>query len=136
MSESPKPVLPPKPSEIRTRRYILASIIFLVISLAATHTFMHRTSVGSPSFIRMTFAVYTATFVVVLALIILATILGRNLIKLYFERRSGQLGSGFKAKMVRIFIVLSLLPALLLFVLSYFLISAPSSDGSALRLHR
>jgi two-component system nitrogen regulation sensor histidine kinase NtrY len=124
MSESPKPVLPPKPSEIRTRRYILASIIFLVISLAATHTFMHRTSVGSPSFIRMTFAVYTATFVVVLALIILATILGRNLIKLYFERRSGQLGSGFKAKMVRIFIVLSLLPALLLFVLSYFLISA------------
>ncbi len=124
MSESPKPAVPSKPKEIRTRRYILAVIIFLAVSLAATHTFMQRTSVGSPSFIRMTFVVYTATFMVVLALIILATILGRNLIKLYFERRSGQLGSGFKAKMVRIFIVLSLLPALLLFVLSYFLISA------------
>ena len=62
--------------------------------------------------------------IVLLALIILATVLGRNLIKLYFEKKSGQLGSGFKAKMVRTFIVLSLLPALLLFVLAYFLISS------------
>jgi two-component system nitrogen regulation sensor histidine kinase NtrY len=94
-------------SESKTRRYIIVTIIFLAIALTATHTFLHRTSVGSPSFIRMTFAVYTATFMVVLALIILATILGRNLIKLYFERKSGQLGSGFKAKMVRIFTVLA-----------------------------
>jgi two-component system, NtrC family, nitrogen regulation sensor histidine kinase NtrY len=110
--------------ESKSRRYIIAVIIFLAVALTATHTFLHRTSVGSPSFIRMTFAVYTATFMVVLALIILATVLGRNLIKLYFERKSGQLGSGFKAKMVRIFIVLSLLPALLLFVLAYSLISS------------
>ena len=115
---------PSKPNGSKTRWYILAVIIFLTLSLAATHTFLHRTSVGSPSFIRMTIIVYTATFVAVLALMILATILGRNLIKLYFERRSGQLGSGFKAKMVSTFIVLSLLPALLLFVLAYSLISS------------
>jgi two-component system nitrogen regulation sensor histidine kinase NtrY len=59
----------------------------------------------------------------VLAIMILATVLGRNLIKLYFEKKSGQLGSGFKAKMVSTFIVLSLLPALLLFILAYILIS-------------
>ncbi len=114
----------PKPNGSKTRRYILAVIIFLAVSLAATHTFLHRTSVGSPSFIQNMFTVYTATFMVVLALIILATVLGRNLIKLYFERKRGQLGSGFKAKMVRTFIVLSLLPALLLFVLAYSLISS------------
>jgi two-component system, NtrC family, nitrogen regulation sensor histidine kinase NtrY len=111
-----------KPNGSKTRRYILAAIIFLALSLAATSTFLHRTSVGGTNFIPMTFTVYTATFIVVLALLILATILGRNLIKLYFERRSGQLGSGFKAKMVSTFIVLSLLPALLLFILAYSLI--------------
>jgi two-component system, NtrC family, nitrogen regulation sensor histidine kinase NtrY len=113
-----------KPNGSKARHYILAVIIFLAVSLAATHTFLHRTSVGSENFIPMTFTVYTSTFIVVLALLILATILGRNLIKLYFERKSGQLGSGFKAKMVSTFIVLSLLPALLLFILAYSLISA------------
>jgi two-component system nitrogen regulation sensor histidine kinase NtrY len=113
---------PPKQNGSRARGYILASIIFLTIALTATHTFLHRTSVGSPRFIRNTFLVYTATLVVVLALMILATVLGRNLIKLYFERKSGQLGSGFKTKMVSTFIGLSLLPALLLSVLAYSLI--------------
>lgn len=115
---------PPDGKGSRTRRYILAGIIFLVLSLAATQTFLHQTSVGSPRFIRMTFLLYTATVVVVLALLILATVLGRNLIKLYFERKSGLVGSGFKSKMVRTFIVLSLLPAVLLFFLAYSLLSS------------
>jgi two-component system nitrogen regulation sensor histidine kinase NtrY len=113
----------PKRSGSRTRRYILAIIIFLALSLIATHTFLNRTSVGSPEFIQRTFQVYTATSLVVLALLVLATILSRNLIKLYFERKSGQLGSGFKTKIVSTFIVLSLLPALLLFILAYTLVS-------------
>ena len=108
----------------KTSRYIIASIIFLALSLAATHTFLNRTSVGSLRFIPMTVLVYTATLLVVLALLILATVLGRNLIKLYFERKSGQLGSGFRTKMVSTFIVLSFLPALLLFILAYTLISS------------
>jgi two-component system nitrogen regulation sensor histidine kinase NtrY len=108
----------------RTRRYILASIIFLLLALAATQIFLQQTSVGSPRFIKMTFLLYTATVVVVLALLILATVLGRNLIKLYFERKSGLVGSGFKSKMVRTFIVLSLLPAVLLFLLAYSLLSS------------
>ena len=124
MSKQPDFTTSPKQSETRIRRYILGAIIFLALSLAATHTFLHRTSVGSQRFIRMTFLVYTGTFLVVLALLILATILGRNLIKLYFEKKSGQLGSGFKTKLVRTFIGLSLLPALLLFVLAYTLISS------------
>ncbi len=116
--------IPPKRNGSRTRRYILASIVFLILALAGTQVFLNRTSVGSPRFIGMTFLLYTGTVVVVLALLILATILGRNLIKLYFERKSGQLGSGFKTKMVRTFIVLSLLPAVLLFFLAYSLISS------------
>ncbi len=108
----------------RSRYYIIATISVLVLGLAATQIFLNQTHVLSPRFIPMTFLLYTGTAVVVLALLILATILGRNLVKLYFERKSGQVGSGFKAKMVRIFIVLSLLPAVLLFLLAYGLISA------------
>jgi len=123
MRELPSFTTTPKRSGSRTRRYILASIIFLALSLIATHTFLNRTSVGSPEFIQRTFQVYMATSLVVLALLVLAAILSRNLIKLYFERKSGQLGSGFKTKIVSIFIVLSLLPALLLFILAYSLVS-------------
>jgi two-component system, NtrC family, nitrogen regulation sensor histidine kinase NtrY len=121
MSEQPE-VDSPKKDGSRTRRYVLAGIILLVLSLAATQILLHRTSVGSPKFSSMTFLIYSGTLVVVLALLILATVLGRNLIKLYFERKSGQVGSGFKTKMVSTFIALSLLPAVLLAVMSYGLI--------------
>jgi len=104
------------------RRYVIAAIVFLMVLIAA-QVFLNQTSVGSPRFVRMTLFLLTARVVIVLALLILATILGRNLIKLYFERKSGQVGSGFKSKMVRAFIALSLLPALLLFFLAYGLIS-------------
>ena len=112
---------PEKKGGSRTRWYILGAIAFLALALAATQTFL-RTSVGSQKFIGMTFLLWATTIVVVLAIMILATVLGRNLIKLYFERKSGQLGSGFKAKIVSTFIALSLLPALLLFILAYILI--------------
>jgi two-component system nitrogen regulation sensor histidine kinase NtrY len=126
MNELPSFTNPPKRDGSRTRRYVVASIVFLALSLAAIQLLLHRTSVsvGSQKFLRMTFLLWTATFLVVLALLILATVLGRNLIKLYFERKSGAVGSGFKTKMVSTFIALSLLPAVLLFFLAYSLISS------------
>jgi len=114
----------PERKDSRFRRYMFGSIIFLTLALGATHTFLHRTSVGSQRFVRMTFLVYTGTFLTVLAILVLATILGRNLIKLYFEKKSGRPGSGFKTKLVRISIGLSLLPALLLFIFAYMLINS------------
>ncbi|MBM3791456.1 MAG: hypothetical protein FJW35_14075, partial [Acidobacteria bacterium] len=107
----------------RTRRYVLVTIALLSLALIATQVFLNQTSVGSPRFLRSTFLLWGATVLVVLALLILATVLGRNLIKLYFERKSGQVGSMFKSKMVTTFVALSLLPALLLFFLAYGLIN-------------
>jgi len=108
----------------RMRRYIFLCIILLALGWAATQVFLHQTSVGNPRFIGMLFLLYTGTAIVVLAILILATILGRNLIKLYFEKKSGRAGSKFKSRIVRVFIVLSLLPAVLLFLLAYGLISS------------
>ncbi|MDR1727978.1 MAG: PAS domain-containing protein [Acidobacteriota bacterium] len=124
MSELFKSNLPASQKDSQFRRRVLGVIVFLALALVATHTFLHRTSVGSHRFIRMTFLVYTGTFLAVLALLVLATILGRNLIKLYFEKKSGKPGSGLKTKLVRSFIGLSLLPALLLFVFAYTIISS------------
>ena len=136
MTETPEFSNSRKPNGARARRYILGVIIFLGLALFATHSLLQRTSVGGKNFVRMTFTVYTTTVLIVLALLILATMLGRNLIKLYFERKSGQLGSGFKTKMVRTFIVLSLLPALLLFILAYSLISSSIEKWFGLRRRR
>jgi two-component system, NtrC family, nitrogen regulation sensor histidine kinase NtrY len=113
----------PGKSDSRTRRYVLATIAFLFLGLIATQLFLRQTSVGSPKFVRMTFFLWAATVGVVLALLVLATVLGRNLIKLYFERRSGQVGSRFKTMVVTTFVVLSFLPAVLLFLLAYGLIN-------------
>lgn len=124
MNEKSDHTAPPRRRRFRSRHYIFISIFLLTLGLAATQILLNQTSVGSPRFVPMTFVLYTGTAVVVLALLILATVLGRNLVKLYFERKSGQAGSGFKAKIVRIFIILSLLPAVLLFLLAYGLISA------------
>ena len=133
MNQTSDPTKQPRRKGLRSRHYILVCIFLLVLGLVATQVFLNQTSVGSSRFIPMTFLLYTGTAVVVLALLILATVLGRNLVKLYFERKSGRVGSGFKTRMVRIFIVLSLLPALLLFLLAYGLISAQIDSGLKLR---
>ncbi len=125
MSEPPRLTQPDKRTS-RMRRYVLATIAFLVLFLVLVLTALQKInmlpSVGSSKFPYRTFQLWTISVLVVLALLILATILGRNLIKLYFERRSGLVGSRFKTKMVSIFVVLSLLPAALLFSLAFWLV--------------
>jgi two-component system nitrogen regulation sensor histidine kinase NtrY len=125
MSEPPSFRQPEKKAP-PMRRYVIATIAFLVLFLFLVLTVMQKINilpaVGSLKYPLRTFQLWTITVLVVLALLILATILGRNLIKLYFERRSGQVGSRFKTKMVSIFVVLSLLPAVLLFSLAFWLV--------------
>jgi two-component system nitrogen regulation sensor histidine kinase NtrY len=123
MSEPPR-IKQPDKSASHTWRYVLATIAFLLLALTATQIFLHQPSVGNPMLAPRTFQLWTATVLVVLALLLLATLLGRNLIKLYFERKSGQVGSRIRGKMVSIFVVLSLLPAVLLFSLAYYLVTA------------
>jgi len=116
----------PKKSPARTRRTVLATIAILVFLLVLILTAMQKInilpSVGSSKYAFRTFQLWTITILVLLALLILATILARNLIKLYFERKIGRVGSRFKTKMVSIFVVLSLLPAVLLFSLAFWLV--------------
>ena len=66
---------------------------------------------------------FALTIVIGASLLIFALILSRYLLKLAAERRSGQLGSRFKVKMVMGAMGVSLLPLVLLFFFSYALIN-------------
>lgn len=57
------------------------------------------------------------------ALLVFALILARSLLRLWAERRSGQMGSRFKAKMVMGAIGISLLPVVFQFFFSYALVN-------------
>ncbi|MGD0956819.1 MAG: ATP-binding protein [Candidatus Acidiferrales bacterium] len=57
------------------------------------------------------------------ALLVFSLILGRSLVRLWVERRTGQMGSRFKAKMVMGAMGVSLLPVVFLFFFSYALVS-------------
>ena len=61
------------------------------------------------------FALFNLNLIVFLLLLVL---LGRNLVKLWFERREKPIGSRFKAKLVLSFLSLSLAPAILIFIVA------------------
>ncbi|MEK6530397.1 MAG: PAS domain S-box protein, partial [candidate division NC10 bacterium] len=63
----------------------------------------------------LVFALFNLTLIVFLLLLVL---LIRNLVKLFFERRQGVLGSKFKTKLVAVFLSLSLIPALLISIIA------------------
>ncbi|HVB28778.1 MAG TPA: ATP-binding protein [Terriglobia bacterium] len=80
------------------------------------------------SFIRPRSASQTILLLVIstlifLTFVIFALILARNLLKLYFERRSRKLGSRFRTKMVVAFLALTLVPVCFLFAFSYGLLN-------------
>jgi two-component system nitrogen regulation sensor histidine kinase NtrY len=66
------------------------------------------------------FALFT---VIALALLVLTLILLRNVVRLWAERRSGQMGSRFKVKMVLGAMGVSLLPVVFMFFFSYALVN-------------
>lgn len=88
-----------------------------------TQLLLEQTDMGAPSFSRNALLLALFSAVNFIAIIAFAFILGRNLIRLYFERRSGRLGSRFKTRLLVAFIGISLTPLLLLSFLAYGLIN-------------
>jgi two-component system nitrogen regulation sensor histidine kinase NtrY len=69
------------------------------------------------------FVFFALTVFIVAALIIFSLVLGRSLLRLWAERRRGQLGVRFKTKMVLGAMAISLLPVLFMFFSSYALLN-------------
>jgi two-component system, NtrC family, nitrogen regulation sensor histidine kinase NtrY len=106
------------------RRWWLIAISIVVVLLAAAvitlGSFRVPLEPGQRNAYTVLFALST---IIAASLLIFASILLRYLVKLGLERRSGQLGSRFKVKMVLGAMGVSLLPVVFLFFFSYALIN-------------
>ncbi|MDH4218663.1 MAG: ATP-binding protein [Candidatus Aminicenantes bacterium] len=103
-------------------RFVAAFIIFLIILFFTIEFFIREAQEFSPT----SFTNILLTFlqiIVLLMFLILLFVLGRNLAKLYLERKRKVLGARFKTKLLLFFIALSLIPTLLLFFFASDLIS-------------
>jgi two-component system nitrogen regulation sensor histidine kinase NtrY len=96
---------------------IFALGFLLVISLS--FLFQWREGANLPSSIQ----VLVVLNLNIILLLILVLLVFRNLIKLYFEHKKNVLGAKFRTKLILAFVSLSLIPAILLFLLASNLIS-------------
>ena len=103
-------------------RIIGGIIIALIILFLTIYYFFRQSTEFSPT--NVTNILLTSLQIIVLLLaLILFFVLGRNLIKLYLERKRKVAGSHFKTKLVIFFTALSFIPTLLLFLFTSDLIT-------------
>jgi two-component system nitrogen regulation sensor histidine kinase NtrY len=96
-------------------RVIGAIIILLIVLFFAIEFFIRESQEFSPT--RLTNVLLSSLQIIVLLLgLILFFVLGRNIAKLYLERKRKVVGAHFKIKLVTFFIALSFIPTLLLFI--------------------
>ncbi|HLC21075.1 MAG TPA: hypothetical protein VJM10_03080, partial [Candidatus Methylomirabilis sp.] len=113
----------PKDADRRKRRtrLILAAVFGLVVVLTTVQVLIYQLRFPTP--IASNILVFALVNVNMVLLLILVLLVFRSLFKVYLERRDNLLGSKFRVKLVVAFVSLSLLPALLLFVVASNLIT-------------
>jgi two-component system nitrogen regulation sensor histidine kinase NtrY len=103
-------------------RFIAAFVVLLVALFFALEYFIRTSQEFSPTSVTNVLLSMMQVIVLILFLV-LFFILGRNLVKLYLERKRNIIGSHFKTKLVLFFIALSIIPTFLLFFFASDLIS-------------
>src|SRR5579863_6480194 len=96
---------------------IVSALAVLVFTLGSLHIPLY------PSDSRETTVFVALAFLIAGTFGVFALILGRTLLRLAAERRSGQMGSRFKVKMVMGAMGVSMAPAVFLFFVSYALLN-------------
>jgi two-component system nitrogen regulation sensor histidine kinase NtrY len=105
----------------RRSRLILAAVLALVVVLTTVQVLIHQLRFPTP--IASNILIFALVNVNIVLLLVLLILVFRSLFKVYLERRDNLLGSKFRVKLVIAFVSLSLLPALLLFVVASNLIT-------------
>ena len=95
----------------------------IVLLLAAVFTLGSLTLPVEPRDWQQVLVLYALSTFIVAALLVFASILGRSLFRLWFERLARKPGSRFKTKMVMGAIAVSFLPLVFLFFVSYALVN-------------
>jgi two-component system nitrogen regulation sensor histidine kinase NtrY len=101
----------------RTLILILGIAIFLLFALVFSQQAFNLTL--RPTTSEQALILVALSTLIFLLLIALSFVLVRNLMKLYYERRTGKLGSKFRTRMVVGALALSLTPVIFLFAFAY-----------------
>jgi len=101
-----------------SKKTILLVGVVLLLFLGLTVLEITLQGKKGPSLLPTNVVIFALINLNILLLLVFMLLLGRNLIKLYFERRRGVIGSRFKTKLVLAFIGLSIIPTLMLFMVA------------------
>lgn len=99
------------------------ALLLVVVAFIATQLVLEHATLDSPKYNQQALLLLVFTVFNFIILFGLAIVLTRNLVKLYFERKSRRLGSGFQVKLVSTFIAISVLQVGLMSFMAYGLIS-------------
>jgi two-component system, NtrC family, nitrogen regulation sensor histidine kinase NtrY len=113
----------PKRSEWKRHLGLILGGVFIAMLAAAVITLGSFTAPLRFEQGNAVLALFAATIFIVAALLIFGLILIRTMVRLWAERRSGQIGARFKVKMVLGAMGVSLLPLVFLFFFSYALVN-------------
>ncbi len=108
----------PKPSGRRKAVITLAISAFVLLALLVAQASFNLKFISPDSNQQLYFFV-TLTGMIFAAFVALCFVLGRNLLKLYAERRLGIAGSKFRTRLVVVNLLLSFLPVIAMFWFSY-----------------
>lgn len=112
----------------RRRRdfYILMGTVLAMVGLTFLETALYKQGEELP--VANNILIFVIININVILLLLILYLLVRNLVKLFFERKSRILGARLKTKLVAAFVSLSLIPTLLLFSFSVAFISNSIED--------
>jgi len=107
-----------KTSRRRKAVITLAIGAFLLLAILVAQASFNLKFI-SPDSNQQLFFFVTLTGLIFFAFVALSLVLGRNLLKLYAERRQGVAGSKFRTRLVVVNLLLSFLPVIAMFWFSY-----------------
>jgi len=114
--------VPEKKDRTRKNLLIIGAIFVLIIALTVLQTYLQGIGMTTP--IGSNILIFALVNINIILIMVLVLLVLRNLIKLYFERRRNILGAKFRTRLVVAFVALSIVPALILFLVSLKLITS------------
>ena len=91
-------------------------VFFVLLILTSIEVYLQQQHVPSP--LLNNIIVFALFNIIIILLCVLVLLIFRNLIKLYFERKSNIIGAKFQTKLVLAFMTLALVPSALLFLVA------------------
>jgi len=131
--DGPRPELDPREARRRKRERIiifLAMLVIVVLSLVESHLFQRDDALSLSSNVLI-FGMININIILIILLVFLIV---RNVVKLIFERRRGVIGSKLRTKLVVAFVGLSLIPTVLLFLVSINFLSYSIDNWFSIRI--